>query len=61
MSVVLHSLNTDWVKRIGAGLPVITVTTGGLMMSLPLCYITWALVDDRFPETIPGNALASIV
>jgi drug/metabolite transporter (DMT)-like permease len=61
MAVVLHSLSTVWVKRIGAGLPVMTVTAGGLATALPFYLITWGLVDGRLPVTIPDKALASIV
>jgi drug/metabolite transporter (DMT)-like permease len=60
-AVVLHSLSTVWVKRIAAGLPVMTVTTGGLVTALPLYLITWGLVDGRLPATIPDKALAAIV
>lgn len=61
MAVVMHSLSTVWVKRIGAKLPVMTVTSGGLVVALPLYLITWVLVDGRLPATIPDKALASIV
>ena len=60
-AVVLHSLSTVWVKRIGADLPVMTVTTGGLVTALPFYLITWGLVDGRLPVTVPDKALASIV
>ncbi len=61
IAVVLHSLSTVWVKRIGAGLPVLTVAAGGLVTALPLYLLTWGLIDGRLPETIPSRALASIV
>ena len=61
VAVVLHSLSTVWVKRIGADLPVMTVTTGGLVTALPFYLVTWGLVDGSLPETIPDKALASIV
>jgi drug/metabolite transporter (DMT)-like permease len=61
MAVVLHSLSTVWVKRIGAGLPVLTVATGGLVTALPLYLITWGLIDGRLPLTVPDRALAAIV
>jgi len=60
-SVTLHSLSTVWVKRIGAGLPVMTVTSGGLVVALPMYLLTWALVDGQLPTSIPDKALASIV
>lgn len=60
-AVTLHSLSTVWVKRIGAGLPVMTVTSGGLLVALPCYLITWLLVDGELPTSIPEQALASIV
>jgi drug/metabolite transporter (DMT)-like permease len=61
VAVVLHSLSTVWVKRIGADLPVMTVTAGGLVTALPFYLITWGLVDGRIPVTMPDKALASII
>jgi drug/metabolite transporter (DMT)-like permease len=61
IAVVLHSLSTVWVKRIGAELPVLTVAAGGLVTALPLYLLTWGLIDGRMPETIPSKALASII
>ena len=60
-AVVLHSLSTVWVKRIGADLPVLTVTTGGLTAALPLYLLTWGLVDGRLPTMIPERALGAII
>ena len=60
-AVVLHSLSTVWVKRIGAGLPVMTVATGGLVTALPFYIISWGLVDGRLPTAIPDRALLSII
>ena len=60
-AVVLHSLSTVWVKRIGADLPVMTVATGGLLTALPLYLLTWALDDGHQPVAISDRALASIV
>ncbi len=61
ISVVLHSLSTVWVKRIGAGLPVLTVTSGSLAMALPLYLLTWGWVDGQIPIDIPERALFSII
>ena len=60
-AVTLHSLSTVWVKRIGAKLPVMTVTSGGLVVALPLYLLTWALVDGQLPAAMPTKALVSIV
>jgi len=60
-AVTLHSLSTVWVKRIGAGLPVMSVTSGGLVIALPLYLLTWLLLDGRLPTSIPDKALLAIV
>lgn len=61
VAVVLHSLSTVLVKRIGADLPVMTVTSGGLLAALPLYLITWVLVDGQVPTAIPERALISVI
>ena len=61
ISVVLHSLSTVWVKRIGAGLPVMTVTSGGLVVALPMYLLSWGLLDGQLPTSVPDKAMASIV
>ena len=37
------------------------ITSGGLVMALPMYLLTWALIDGRLPAQIPERALASIV
>lgn len=60
-AVFLHSASTVWVKRIAAGIPVMSMTTGGLIVALPLYLLTWGLVDGQIPEAIPATALWAII
>jgi drug/metabolite transporter (DMT)-like permease len=55
-SVALHSLSGVWVKRIGSGLPGLTVTSGGLFIVAPLFLLTWFIFDGHVPEEIPAQA-----
>ncbi|MEE8379293.1 MAG: DMT family transporter [Gammaproteobacteria bacterium] len=55
-SVALHSLSGVWVKRIGSGLPGLTVTSGGLFIVTPLFLLTWLIFDGHVPEEIPAQA-----
>ncbi|MGE0226692.1 MAG: DMT family transporter [Acetobacteraceae bacterium] len=61
VSVFLHSLSTVWVKRAGAGLPALTLTTGALLFALPCYLLTWLLLDGQPPPELPRRAVLSIV
>jgi drug/metabolite transporter (DMT)-like permease len=52
-SVTLHSVSGVMIKRIGGGLPGLTVTSGGLFVVAPLFLLTWLLADGHLPEHIP--------
>ena len=60
-AVLLHSLSTVWVKRTGAALPALTLTTGALLFSLPCYLLTWLLLDGRPPPALPPRAMLAIV
>lgn len=55
-SVFLHSISAVWIKRIDAGLPGLTVSTGSLLISVPLFLLTWWLFDGELPTTVPPRA-----
>jgi len=59
--VVLHSLSMVLVKRIGAGLPVLSLTSGGMLAALPFYIATWAILDGHIPDTLSQKAAISIV
>lgn len=60
VSVVLHSLSAVWVKRVGANLPAMAVTGGGLLVAAPAYLVCWWLFDGRLPEELPLRTLGSI-
>ncbi|MDH5408261.1 MAG: DMT family transporter [Gammaproteobacteria bacterium] len=61
MAVFLHSASTVWVKKIGADVPVISMTTGGMLLALPLYLISWYVIDGQLPTAVPDRAIYSIV
>ena len=61
LAVILHSGSTVWIKKIGNDMPVLSMTSGGLLVALPLYLLTWAIVDGRMPATIPDKTAWSII
>ncbi|HEC20512.1 MAG TPA: DMT family transporter [Gammaproteobacteria bacterium] len=55
-SVILHSMSSVWLKRIGGGLPGLTVTSGGLFVVAPLFVLTWWIFDGELPTTVSAQA-----
>ncbi len=60
-SVVLHSASGVWIKRIGGGLPGLTVTSGGLFVVLPLFLLTWLVFDGHVPAEMNAHAGLSML
>lgn len=61
VAVCLHSGSTVWIKKIGNDMPALSMTTGGLIIALPLYMTTWVLVDGQLPDAVPERAVWSIV
>jgi drug/metabolite transporter (DMT)-like permease len=60
-SVTLHSVSGVWVKRIGGGLPGLTVTSGGLFVVTPLFLLTWLVFDGHVPTEFSAHAGLAII
>ncbi len=60
-SAILHSISSVWVKRIGAGLSGLTVTSGSLISMLPLFLLSWWLLDGRLPQHLDLQAGLSLL
>ncbi len=61
LAVLLQSLSLVWVKRIGAEIPAMAVTSGALMLVAPALVLIWELFDGVLPHTITARASWSIV
>jgi drug/metabolite transporter (DMT)-like permease len=60
-STFLQSASSVGVKRIGANIPALSQVTGGLLLSVPIYLITWAVFDGHWPSEISPISLASII
>jgi len=60
-SAVVHALSMIWIKRIGADIPALSVTAGGLTVAVPLYLCTWLLFDGRVPEVMTHKTVSAIV
>ncbi len=60
-STFLQAVSSVWVKRIDAKMPALSQVTGGLLLSLPLYLMTWAVFDGHWPTEISPISLAAIV
>lgn len=61
LSAALHSISGVWIKRIGGGLPGLTVTSGGLFFVTPLFVLTWWIFDGHIPQQIPAQAGIALI
>ena len=61
VAVIMHSVTTVWVKKLGNDMSALSMTTGGLLIAMPLYLLTWGLFDGHLPETIPTKAAWAIV
>ncbi len=61
ISVCIHSVSAVWVKRVGAQLPALVVTTGGLLVATPLYLLTWWFEVGVLPDVLPQRAILSIL
>lgn len=60
LAVVLHSTSGVWVKSIGAEMSALDVTTGSLLFSAPLYFLTWLIFDGQLPSNISMRAVVAI-
>lgn len=60
LAVMLQSFSLVWVKRIGASIPAMAVTSGALMLVAPALLLLWEIFDGVLPQTIAPRAGWSI-
>lgn len=61
LSVLIHALSSVLVKRWHDDLSSLSVTTGGMLIALPMYLVTWLILDGSWPQSIPTHALWSII
>jgi len=61
VAMLFHSVSTVLVKQLGKDLSALSMTTGSLLVSMPLYLLVWVAVDGSIPNEIPMRAVGSIV
>jgi drug/metabolite transporter (DMT)-like permease len=61
LSVTAYSASTIAIKHIGADIPALATTIGGLAVTLPLLLVMYALTGEPLPNHVPPRAALSIV
>ncbi len=60
-SVFLHAISMLWIKKIGANVESLKLTTGGLVIAVPLYLLTWFFLDGQWPPAITFKTGAAIL
>jgi drug/metabolite transporter (DMT)-like permease len=60
-SVTAYSASAVAVKRIGADIPALATTIGGLLVAVPLLLVLYWLSGEPLPAAVPRRALLAIV
>lgn len=61
LGVVLHSLAAVLVKRHNASLPSFMLTTGALLITAPLFFLTWEIFGAPIPAAVTPQTVGAIV
>jgi len=61
IGMLFHSISTVWVKQIAQDLSAMSMTTGSLLLSMPLYLLVWVWADGSMPTNVPTHAVGSIL
>ena len=60
-AVVIHSVGSVWVKRLGAEVPAMAQTLGGLVVAAPVLLLLYTLSGGAMPTHYPERTLGAIL
>jgi len=60
-ATLIHCASAVWIKRIGAGIPALASTAGGVTVATVLLQTTWIALDTQLPVEVTAKAAWSIV
>ncbi|MFT6236735.1 MAG: drug/metabolite transporter (DMT)-like permease [Cellvibrionaceae bacterium] len=61
VSILSFSVSTTWMQKVGADIPILQTTAGGLIFSVPLLAIFWWVFDGTSPFNVSFLGGASII
>jgi drug/metabolite transporter (DMT)-like permease len=60
-ATLIHCASAVWIKRIGAGIPALASTAGGVTVATFLMQTTWIALDTQLPVHVTTKALWAII
>lgn len=60
-SILSFSASTTWMQKVGADIPILQTTAGGLIFSVPLLALFWWIFDGSSPFNVSLLGGASII
>ena len=60
-SILSFSASTTWMQKVGADIPILQTTAGGLIFSVPLLALFWWVFDGSSPFNVSLLGGASII
>ena len=61
VSIMSFSVTTTWMQKVGANIPILQTTAGGLIFSVPMLAIFWWVFDGTSPFKVSLLGGASII
>ena len=61
LSAVLHAMSMTWLKRIDTDMPALALTTGGLIVAVPMYLLTCVLLGVGWPAELTWKSASAIV
>jgi drug/metabolite transporter (DMT)-like permease len=61
LAVFLQSFSAVWIKKMNVSISPLAITGGGLLVALPLYGITWLLLGESLPTSLPTRTVLSMV
>lgn len=60
-AVFVHSISSVWMKSVSQGLSAVAITTGELLVAVPLYILTWWIFDGNIPAEVPVRTSLAIL
>ncbi len=61
ISILSFAFSTTWMQKVGADIPILQTTAGGLIFSIPLLGVFWWVFDGTSPLNVSFLGGASII
>jgi len=59
--MLMHSVSAVWVKQVGQDISALAMTTGSLLVSMPLYLLVWWFAGGSVPQNVSMQSIGSII